>query len=103
MPSKNIGCALHRKVLRCDILSGLQPEPTEECDFDWVGLEIGVAGAGSPNCGSDTVFDQGAKTLAYGETWTRREIVCKSRRPGLSCANRGGHELTLARDRWSAS
>ena len=103
MPSKNIGCALHRKVLRCDILSGLQPEPTEECDFDWVGLEIGVTGAASPNCGSDTVFDQGAKTLAYGETWTRREIVCKSRRRGLSCANREGHELTLARDRWSAS
>ena len=28
MPSHNVGCGLDSGVLRCDILSGLQPEPS---------------------------------------------------------------------------
>jgi hypothetical protein len=103
MPSKSIGCLFAEKLLRCDILSGVRPEPAGDCDFDWVGLEIGVTGAAAPNCGSDTVFDQEARTLAYGSTWSRRGIVCESRRSGLSCSNREGHEFTLARGSWSVS
>jgi hypothetical protein len=102
-PSRNIGCLFARRQLRCDILSGLAPEPAEDCEFDWVGVEMGVTGEAGPNCGSDTVFDSGAPTLAYGSTWARRGIQCESRRSGLSCTNRAGHGFTLARGSWSAS
>ena len=102
-PSRNIACLFLRKVLRCDIMSGLRPEPLEVCDFDWVGLELGVRGPATPNCGSDTVFDQGAPTLAFGSTWTWHKIVCELRRRGLRCTNGGGHELDLARGSWSVS
>ena len=68
-----------------------------------MGLELGVTGPAAPNCGSDTVFDQDARTLDYGSTWSRRGIVCESHRRGLSCSNREGHEFTLARGSWSVS
>ena len=45
MPSKNVGCAYFSGTLRCDILSGLKPEPTEGCPYDWVGLVITKGGA----------------------------------------------------------
>jgi hypothetical protein len=103
MPSRNIGCLLDFQRLRCDILSGLDPEPDEECEFDWVGVDMGVTGPAAPNCGSDTVYDAGAPTLEYGETWSRGGIVCDSDERALTCTNREGHEFTLARGSWSAS
>lgn len=103
MPSRNIGCLFGFERLRCDILSGLDPEPAEACDFDWVGVDMGVTGAAAANCGSDTVYDAGAPTLAYGSTWERAGIVCESSQGGLRCTNGDGHELTLARGSWSAS
>ncbi len=103
LPSGNIGCILEPNGLRCDIGSGLVPEPTEACDFDWVGLFIGVTGAAEPNCGSDTFFGFRMPTLAYGSTWSRAGIVCESSQEGLACSNREGHELTLARGSWTAS
>jgi hypothetical protein len=103
LPSGNIGCILEPDGLRCDIGSGLVPEPTEACDFDWVGLFIGATGPAEPNCGSDTFLGFRMPTLAYGSTWSRMGIVCESRRKGLRCTNREGHELTLARGSWSVS
>ncbi len=103
MPSRNIGCLFGFQRLRCDILSGLDPEPTEACDFDWVGVDMGVTGPAAANCGSDTVYDAGAPTLAYGSTWGRAGIVCESSQSGLRCANGEGHEFVLARGSWSAS
>jgi hypothetical protein len=103
MPSRNIGCLYDFQRLRCDILSGLDPAPEEECEFDWVGVDMGVTGPAAPNCGSDTVYDAGAPTLEYGETWSRGGIVCESDESALTCTNREGHEFTLARGSWSAS
>lgn len=103
MPSRNIGCLFGFRRLRCDILSGLDPEPAEACEFDWVGIDMGVAGPSSPNCGSDTVYDADAPTLAYGSTWSRSGITCESDESGLSCTNREGHGFTLARGSWSVS
>jgi hypothetical protein len=103
MPSGNIGCLFGFRRLRCDILSGLDPEPAEACEFDWVGVDMGVAGPASPNCGSDTVYDEDAPTLAYGSTWSRGGITCESDESGLSCTNREGHGFTLARGSWSVS
>jgi hypothetical protein len=102
MPSRNIGCLFAFRQLRCDILSGLDPEPEEACDFDWVGVDMGVTGAAAPNCGSDTVYDADAPTLEYGSSWTRGGITCESEESGLSCTNQEGRGFTLARGSWSA-
>ena len=103
MPSRNIGCLFGFRRLRCDILSGLEPAPAEDCEFDWVGVDLGVTGPAAPNCGSDTVYDADAPTLAYGTAWDRAGIHCESEESGLTCSNGEGHEFTLARGSWSAS
>ena len=101
MPSRNIGCLFAFRQLRCDILSGLDPAPAEACEFDWVGVDIGVTGAAAANCGSDTVYDADAPTLEYGSTWTRGGITCESEESGLTCTNGDGSGFTLARGSWS--
>jgi hypothetical protein len=103
MPSRNIGCVFGFRQLRCDILSGLDPEPTDACDFDWVGVDLRVTGPAAANCGSDTVYDAEAPTLGYGSTWSRGGIVCESSESGLACTNREGHGFTLARGSWTLS
>jgi hypothetical protein len=103
MPSRNIWCVFGFRQLRCDILSGLDPEPTDACDFDWVGIDLGVTGPAAANCGSDTILDAQAPTLAYGSTWSRRGIVCESSESALTCTNREGYGFTLARGSWTVS
>jgi hypothetical protein len=89
--------------LRCDILSGLVPEPTGACPNDWVGLFITTGGAAEPQCAGDTVYDKNVPTLGYGSTWKRGGITCTSSESGLACSNGAGHKFTLARESWSAS
>ena len=103
MPSHNVGCGIDSDVLRCDILSGLKPEPTEACELDWTGVVLDADSAGQPECAGDTVFDQSAPVLAYGETWSRDGLTCVSRQSGLECKNAAGHGFTLARESWSVS
>lgn len=103
MPSKNIGCAFYGGTLRCDVLSGMVPEPTEGCPYDWVGLTITTGGPAEPQCAGDTVYDDSAPTLTYGGTWKKAGITCKSTKAGLACSNRSGHKFTLARGSWTAS
>jgi hypothetical protein len=103
MPSRNIGCRFGFRELRCDILSGLEPEPDDGCDFDWVGVDMDTTGPAAANCGSDTVYETDAPTLAYGQTWSKGGIVCESDEDGLTCTNREGHSFALARGSWSAS
>jgi hypothetical protein len=101
-PSGNIHCLLQRSnnVLRCDILSGLDPEPNKPCRFDWVGLLLPREGRAQPNCASDTIANQDAPVLQYGERWERRGRYCISRRSGLSCHSFGGWHFKLSRDDW---
>jgi hypothetical protein len=103
MPSKNIGCAFFSGTLRCDVLSGMVPEPTGSCPNDWVGLVITTGGAAEPQCAGDTVYDKNAPTLTYGGTWKRGGITCTSSEAGLACSNGAGHAFKLAREGWSAS
>ena len=105
-PSRNIACAYYEAsitgtaVFRCDLLSGLHPEPTRPCDVDWTGASMGLRGRADPTCAGDTVYDRRAPILAYGRTWTRAGMSCASRMTGLRCRNRDGHGFFLSRARW---
>ncbi|HEU0303878.1 MAG TPA: DUF6636 domain-containing protein [Gaiellaceae bacterium] len=104
MPSKNIACAYATGfgpvTLRCDILSGLKPEPRRRCELDWTGVSMGAANAARPTCAGDTVFDPKAPVVAYGTVWKRGPFTCLSSWIGLSCANRAGHGFFLSKQRW---
>lgn len=100
MPSGNIACLEFAGVLRCDVLSGLRPEPRRACRLDWTGVALRRTGRPSAVCAGDTVFDRRSRVLSYGTTWRRNGIVCTSRRTGLTCRNRRGHGFFLARERW---
>lgn len=103
MPSKNIGCGFASgygpTYLRCDIRSGLRPEPRGKCELDWTGVSM-AGGAASATCAGDTVLDPRASVLAYGTVWKRGPFTCLSSLAGLSCANRAGHGFFLSRERW---
>ena len=100
MPSKNIHCAIFSGNLRCDILSGMKPEPQGECELDWTGMILSKNGKASPVCAGDTVVKKGSQTLEYGQRWSRNKIHCKSKMTGLRCANNKGHGFFLSRDEW---
>jgi hypothetical protein len=97
MPSKNVGCRFDSGFLRCDILSGLVPEPAGPCELDWTGYVIGATGKAEAECAGDTAYDSSAPILAYGETWARAGILCESRTAGLRCRNQEGRGFELAR------
>jgi hypothetical protein len=100
MPSGNISCHLPKGApLRCDIYSGLNPEPEKECELDWVGLLLSRRGKARPNCAGDTV-GSAEKTLEYGEKWKRGGRTCRSKESGLHCWNEGGYHFKLSRDKW---
>jgi hypothetical protein len=99
MPSRNIGCGFF-EALRCDILSGLNPTPTGDCELDWTGLTLEPEGNAAPQCAGDTVFDPQAPILEYGQTWSLAGIRCESRQTGLRCTNTVGHGFELARANW---
>ena len=101
-PSGNIGCAYATRglALRCDILSGLRPEPTARCELDWTGLTLGATGRARPQCAGDTAVDRRAPVLAYGRTWRRGGIRCTSRLAGLRCVNRAARGFFLSRAAW---
>ena len=103
MPSKNIGCTEGEGVLVCDILSGLNPEPSQPCELDWTGIELEAAGPASARCAGDTSFDQAAPVLAYGRTWKNDTFTCSSATSGLTCENGEGHGFSLARASWDTS
>jgi hypothetical protein len=100
MPSHNIYCAIFDGRLRCDIASGLKPEPTRSCELDWTGLSLNWDGKARPVCAGDTVRKRGERILHYGGIWRRHRIVCKSKRTGLRCHNYLHHGFLLSRDRW---
>jgi hypothetical protein len=100
MPSGNIGCVVGGGAMRCDILSGLRPEPRGRCELDWTGLELEATGRAHPTCAGDTVLNPRFPVLAYGRTWRRGAFTCVSRRTGLECRNRQGRGFVLAREGW---
>lgn len=104
MPSKNIGCGFtdQPNFLRCDIDSGLTPEPVKpkSCEQDF-GFAVGMKPSGKAYslCVGDTVRTSTARILRYGTTWHRSGITCSSSKIGLRCTNRSGHGFFLSRGR----
>jgi hypothetical protein len=104
-PSRNMAClfasqaARRPAYLRCDILTGLKPEPKRPCELDWTGLGLTVRGRAYPVCAGDTVYTRDARVLRYGERWSRGPFTCLSRRAGLRCTNARGRGFVLARAR----
>jgi len=107
MPSRNVGCIFspaasgYAASIRCDILSGLVPEPTRACELDWTGLGMTGARRARPVCAGDTAYSQTSPVLRYGRVWTKGPFRCTSRRTGLTCSSRAGHGFKLARAAWS--
>ncbi len=99
-PSGNTGCAITGTSVRCDLLrnDAAKPPRPASCDFEW-GNSFGLDRTGRARrlCNSDTVFDPGARVLAYGSSIKRRGIKCTSRESGLRCKNRSGHGFKLSR------
>ena len=104
-PSRNIACGYLSgpDYLRCDIRSGLRPEPRRACELDWTGLSMGAGGRAGATCAGDTVADPRARVLAYGRAWARDGFTCLSARIGLMCTNRVGHGFFLSKERWQVS
>ena len=97
MPSRNIACLYDSGKLRCDIFSGLTPEPDKPCAFFWKGMMLPATGRASYLCIIDTIFDEDARTLRYGSRWSRDGLACRSRSTGLRCHNQDGHGFLLSR------
>jgi hypothetical protein len=103
-PSQNMGCLFSsasrtQAYLRCDILSGVKPAPSGECELDWTGFSMEHRGRARPTCAGDTVYARGAPVVAYGRTWKRRGFRCNVRRVGLRCWNASGRGFFLSRAR----
>ncbi len=104
-PSRNVGClfsparARRPAYLRCDILSGIEPEPDRPCRLDWTGFAMNARGPAYLVCAGDTVYARTARVLRYGKRWKRGPFTCVSRRTGLGCANRSDRGFVLARGR----
>jgi hypothetical protein len=100
MPSRNIACLYAGGTLRCDLLSGLNPEPQQPCDFDWGGTQLDANGSAKPSCISDTIAGEVTAVLAYGQKWQGHGISCLSDESGLRCENGAGHGFFLSRESW---
>ncbi|HEX5469424.1 MAG TPA: DUF6636 domain-containing protein [Gaiellaceae bacterium] len=101
MPSRNIGCMLYGRVLACDVLSGLTPEPKRSCELDWAGMILEASGRPQPRCAGDTVYDQDAPVLEYGKSWARNGFTCASMTNGVQCRNGEDHGFLLSRETWT--
>lgn len=104
-PSENIGCKYFEESIRCDILSGLRPDPGRKfpdiCPLDWTGVYINPGIDAGPNCAGDSVMDPDDPTLEYGQTWSRGDLTCDSESSRLRCVDTAGNGFTLARRGWT--
>ena len=100
-PTHNIGCALAKSGVRCDIRAHTWKPPPKPsaCDVDWGnGLEVTRRGFARWVCAGDTVFADGARVLGYRQSIKRGRFECTSYRNGMRCLNlRTEHGFKLAR------
>ena len=75
--------------------------------LDWHGFELTPTTRGAVTCSGGILYSPGTqrpvyRTLAYGKTWTHGGFTCASATNGLTCRNRKGHGLFIARESWRA-
>ncbi len=110
-PSGNIHCQYFdggsdkppsANVLRCDIrsLANHIPRRPKDCDLDFGhAFEMNDRdGSARRLCYGDTALDDRLPVLAYGASWQRGGMSCKSDQSGVSCVNAKGHGFELSRN-----
>ena len=95
--SGNIACLYDSGKLRCDIYSGLKPQPTKQCQYFWKAAMLNHDGRATWLCIIDSIYDANAPVLSRGQTWHRDGITCVHRLRGLRCHNGVGHGFFLSR------
>lgn len=105
-PSKTIGCLYGVfegvRSLRCDLARVDHPKPTPaSCPLDYGdAFGLRVRGKASRVCHGDTVFNPGARVLAYGKTKHLGPFTCRVRKTtGMRCTSRSGHGFRISRQR----
>jgi hypothetical protein len=110
-PSNNIHCQFYEleaekgqvpvKTIRCDIreISNRPAPRPRDCELEWgQAFELGTdERPGERPCYGDTVQDPRLNPLAYGQTWERGGLRCKSEPSGVTCTNARGHGFELSR------
>lgn len=98
-PSGNIGCAMLKSGVRCDIANHTWPTPKtpKSCPLDYGnGLIVGTKGRGRFVCAGDTTLHQG-KVLPYGAMKKLGHFKCISQTGGMRCINhKTGHGFRLS-------
>jgi len=101
-PSGNIGCAISKAGVRCDIAerSWRPPPKPASCPVDWGnGLTLDRRGRARFTCAGDTTLHSGPR-LPYGQSIQRGRFRCTSRTKHMRCVNkRNGHGFELSRQR----
>lgn len=103
-PTGNIGCIIvteEETSVRCDLADFAASFTDDgECELDFGhAFAVGQYGRAGAICAGDTVLDDGAEVLEYGEEIYINGITCWSERSGLSCANDNGHGFSLSKRR----
>ena len=103
-PSGNIGCAMSKESVRCDVKSHTyqDPKPSADCQDLEYGDSITLDGdsAATWTCHGDTVFGTDSE-LPYDASITLGPFRCDSAQAGVTCSNEdSGHSFTLARERY---
>ncbi len=109
-PSGNIHCQSFEsdpgsgqagRSLRCDIrsITNRLPSRPRDCDLDWgQAFEVDTSAKSAERiCHGDTVMDDKLRPLAYGQTWQRDGLNCKSEPSGVTCINPQGHGFELSK------
>jgi len=120
LPSANVVCGygygskIPRAFVSCRIKSGLKPPPPPErpgC-LTTNDVFLGATGrttTGRTICPGEPEGDAGvlayedvARVLGYGKTWSGGGLSCASAITGLTCRNKSGHGFFLSRAHWRA-
>jgi hypothetical protein len=104
-PSGNIHCQVltdgANSTLRCDArqAEGKPPPRPDSCHFQWGKAVALLANGGEAHriCHSDSIIDDQAPVLSYGEKWQQEPFSCVSASSGLSCSTPGKHGFVLSR------
>ena len=74
---------------------------------DWHGFTLTATGKGNISCSGGILYNPTTQhpryvKLPYGKTWKQGVFSCTSRITGITCSNRSGHGLSIARLAWRA-